>query len=218
MDEYPNPFTTSGKKTEKACPGTLAHILNGRIYHNFQSFAASFTSRFVNLSDIFSTPSEPYVCFTYLAVSICILAAAKFRSCEFRNHADPGPIGSQNQAMRAMKHVAEPSMMKRYCQLWRAPLSWNTPYAAVHLEEKRKWRERLTYSTGESTCNSVLAVEKANSNCKIKTRIERREIEYRGWIKASFKETDKKSKSDQLRLKLSAGVGREGEELYLFHG
>jgi len=41
IEVNPSPLTTSGKKTEKACPGMLAQMLKNKTYHSFQSFAAS---------------------------------------------------------------------------------------------------------------------------------------------------------------------------------
>jgi hypothetical protein len=107
----------------------LAHMLKNRTNHSFQSFAVSTTSLFDKRSFDFSRPSLPYACCTYLAPSICILLHANSRSFSVRNQADPGPIGIQTHEIKAKKHVREPSIMKRYCQLCREPFSWNTPYA-----------------------------------------------------------------------------------------
>jgi hypothetical protein len=60
IEEYPKPLTTRGKKTENACPGTLAKMLKNNTYHSFQSFPVSTTSRFVKVS--FSTPLSEYWC------------------------------------------------------------------------------------------------------------------------------------------------------------
>jgi hypothetical protein len=57
---------------------------------------------------------------------------ANIFSSSDRNHAVPGPAGSQNHATRAMKMVRLPSMMKRYCQLWRwVLLRWKMANADV---------------------------------------------------------------------------------------
>src|SRR5258708_358835 len=58
IEVNPSPLTTSGKKTEKACPGMLAQMLKNKTYHSFQSFAASIRSRFESRSLDFSTPSS----------------------------------------------------------------------------------------------------------------------------------------------------------------
>lgn len=99
-DAYPNPFTTRGKKTENAWPGTLAQILHTSANHIFQSLAVSTTSLLNSRSDTFSNPSSLYRwCWTYLALSSCILITAKLRCGGLRNQAVPGSAGSQNQAI-----------------------------------------------------------------------------------------------------------------------
>lgn len=129
MDEYPNPWTTMGMKTENAWLGTLAQILNTNSNQSFQSFEVSTTSRFV--SRFFHTLSSLYAWAAEGGLSSEMRCAANICSSDVRNQADFGPWGNQNQATNATSIVTLPSIMNRICQfssdVW---LRWNMPYAS----------------------------------------------------------------------------------------
>jgi hypothetical protein len=108
MARYPIPCTTKGRNTEKALAGTLTQMLKASANHSFQSLAVS------TMSLLVSVPNSPW-----FASSSLIRCVAKTRSFRVKNHAVPGPAGSQNHAVRARQQVAMPSKMKRSCQLLR---------------------------------------------------------------------------------------------------
>jgi hypothetical protein len=65
-----------------------------------------------------------------LELSICIRKNANFFSCSERKVASADECGRYQKAKILNRNVHEPSMMKRYFQLTRAPvLMWKTPKA-----------------------------------------------------------------------------------------
>jgi len=140
--EYPKPFTTSGRKTLNAIPGTEEVILQTRSHQTRQSVAASVTSflfrpgsppilalpfppvlllrrRFASSSsDSFSarssSPSSVSTTFSASARSIKTRFSAQARSAGVLSHqAFFGPAGSQKKAVNATIMVRPASRRKR---------------------------------------------------------------------------------------------------------